>query len=1343
MNVKGFVWRDCFRVALVAVSPNCRKLRILSILSATASTSLVLLAAHAQATASIQFQTPIALLSPASLSNPEGPFGVALSAGGDLFVSDFNNDRVLEIPSGCTSTACQATLPTNGLSGPTGIAVDGAGDVFIADYNNNRVVELPWSGNGFGPQITLPDTGQNFPSGVAVDKAGDLFIANDDYTGTTANRVMELPWTGSGYGTPITAVSWLNGPFGLAFDASDNLFIADYSDNEVVELPNGCSSSACQTMIANGAALGPTAVSVDQASDVFVSYFGSDKVIEVPAGCSSSACEIYIAIGLNQPAGVTVDKAGNIFIADYGNSRILKVGPNSFDLGSVSIGSTASVTAFVNFNSPTVLNTSTPYSVVAQGSSGLDFGDAGGGSCTGTTYSSGQSCSVTINFKPRLAGRVTGALVLFDASGNDIAAGYLTGVGSGPQLTFLPGARSSLGVRLASTTGVATNRNGDIFVADESNRTIEELLAPTYTTARQLGGGFNFTSPVGLALDGAGNVFVADTGAAVIYEIHAPDYATVSMLGSGFSNPSGVAVDGRGNVYIADAGHSAIKEILEASGYTTIDTLGSGFNAPTGVAVDGNGNVYIADTGNGAVKEILSLDGSIPTAPTIKSFANSFSAPAGIAVDGIGNVYVADSGNGALDELAAASGFSSVNQLDSGVGGLTGVAVDSGGNVYAGSSANPQVVKLDYADPPSLNFEASVGKTSSAQSVTVTNYGNADLTFATPTSGYNPDISSEFSIQTNESTGSSCPVLTTYSGAATLAPGASCVDQLTFNPNSTGVVNGSMVIIDNDLNQTGSKQTISLNGATLSILLAPISLAAAQVGIAYSQMLDASGGSAPYTYKVTTGSLPPGLSLSTAGMLSGTPTAGGSFTFAVTATDAANSTGSQPYSITVSAPDISVTPPSLSAAQVNVSYKQELTASGGTAPYSYKVTAGSLPDGLTFDDATATLSGTPTAGGSFPFTVTVTDSSTGSGPYTYSITLILTVSPGATFLNFAPISPQTYGNPPFTVSASSASSGAITYSVVSGPATINPTSGLVNLAGAGQVMVEASQASTASYDASVSQMSIAVAKQSSITIITASSNSVATGQSVTLTAAIAPTISGIPTGTVIFMDDGTQIGTPVTVTNAMAQLVMSKIPAGQHRISAVYSGDSNFLESSAALSVPILVSPSGFSFTVTGTTSAAVGPGGTAVFNFALAPSYANYPATVTFSVNGLPPGASSSFSATSVPSNAGPQTIALSITVSSGNSASAQRLNSNRRYSPLAFAMLLPLLGLRRFRFRRKKLLNAMRLIIFLAAGALTTSAFSGCASVSGVLGSSYSVAVTATSDTMQQTAFVNVIVK
>ncbi|MBM7093427.1 putative Ig domain-containing protein, partial [Streptomyces sp. S12] len=87
------------------------------------------------------------------------------------------------------------------------------------------------------------------------------------------------------------------------------------------------------------------------------------------------------------------------------------------------------------------------------------------------------------------------------------------------------------------------------------------------------------------------------------------------------------------------------------------------------------------------------------------------------------------------------------------------------------------------------------------------------------------------------------------------------------------------------------------------------------------------------------------------------------------------------YSFNVSAATVTVAPATLPNGGIAQAYSQTITASGGTPGYSFAVTAGALPAGVTLNAATGTLSGTPTASGTFNFAVIATDSSTGSGPY--------------------------------------------------------------------------------------------------------------------------------------------------------------------------------------------------------------------------------------------------------------------------------------------------------------------------------------------------------------------------
>lgn len=167
-----------------------------------------------------------------------------------------------------------------------------------------------------------------------------------------------------------------------------------------------------------------------------------------------------------------------------------------------------------------------------------------------------------------------------------------------------------------------------------------------------------------------------------------------------------------------------------------------------------------------------------------------------------------------------------------------------------------------------------------------------------------------------------------------------------------------------------------------AIVVNPASLSAGVAGQAYAAAITATGGAAPYSYAVSAGGLPAGMTLGSDGALSGTPTASGSFNLTVTATDRFGQTGARAYTLAIAAPTLAITPASLPSGIVGVAYASAVSASGGIAPYSYAVTSGSLPAGLALA-ADGSISGTPTAAGSFGFTLTASDS-TGGTPGTAS-----------------------------------------------------------------------------------------------------------------------------------------------------------------------------------------------------------------------------------------------------------------------------------------------------------------------------------------------------------------------
>lgn len=235
-----------------------------------------------------------------------------------------------------------------------------------------------------------------------------------------------------------------------------------------------------------------------------------------------------------------------------------------------------------------------------------------------------------------------------------------------------------------------------------------------------------------------------------------------------------------------------------------------------------------------------------------------------------------------------------------------------------------------------------------------------------------------------------------------------------LNLNSQGRIEGSAtvaggfsftVIATDSSTGTGAPFAVSQGysiAAKPSLSITTSILPQGAVGRAYNQAIGVTGGSGDYDFSLA-GGFPAGLSLSLGGVISGTPIAGGAFTFSVTVTD--NVSGQKAwasFTLVIDAPAISVSPSTLPDPAIGIAYNQILTASGGTGPYQYMLKAGnSLPVGLSLSPS-GVIHGTPAAGGQVSFTVIAEDNSTGAGaPYTGERTYTMkieipsiTISPG-------------------------------------------------------------------------------------------------------------------------------------------------------------------------------------------------------------------------------------------------------------------------------------------------------------------------------------------------------------
>lgn len=171
-------------------------------------------------------------------------------------------------------------------------------------------------------------------------------------------------------------------------------------------------------------------------------------------------------------------------------------------------------------------------------------------------------------------------------------------------------------------------------------------------------------------------------------------------------------------------------------------------------------------------------------------------------------------------------------------------------------------------------------------------------------------------------------------------------------------------------------QSLTLVVAAPANLTVSTSLSAGIVNTPYSDTLIANGGAGPYTWSIIGGTLPPGLSASSSGTISGTPTQAGTFSFTAQATDTSGGRASGGVTISIAPPALTVSSMvSLPNGILGSEYAgQIVTPAGGVAPYSFAISSGSLPPGLTFTNGQ--IGGTPSMSGKFAFTIAVTDSAT-------------------------------------------------------------------------------------------------------------------------------------------------------------------------------------------------------------------------------------------------------------------------------------------------------------------------------------------------------------------------------
>ncbi len=492
----------------------------------------------------------------------------------------------------------------------------------------------------------------------------------------------------------------------------------------------------------------------------------------------------------------------------------------------------------------------------------------------------------------------------------------------------------------------------------------------TAISSTQLGLSVPGQTAVELPIDPTATVTV-NGASSTLQAVQAGQQATVSLDSSG--NVAAIAVTGTTAATTA----STVTGVVASVTATEIALTPSGgsqqsYPLATNVTVNGlTGNLGAVTTG--ATVTLTLTGGQVTAIATGGALAISTTSLAAAAV---GSPYTAS--------LAASGGAG--GYVWTATGAMPPGLAFSGGGVLSGTptSAGTYAIAVQVADSAGATATAVLSLTVAAAAGSL-----AVVTATLPTASVNQAYSTTLAATGGTGT-------YTWTATGTLPQGLSLTagGVLSGTPTASGTYTIPVAVDDSSGATATASLSLTVAAASGGITIVTSNLPAGTVGQAYTVNLAASGGLGTVTWSYS-GSLPPGLSVSSAGLLSGVPTATGSYTFSIVATDSAGNMASRAETVAIVAAGgtIVVTTSNLPAATLNQPYSASLSAQGGVGGDSWTY-SGPLPAGIALM-LNGQISGTPTTSGSFTFTVTVTDT---SGSHA-SATLTLEVQGGSAQAN--------------------------------------------------------------------------------------------------------------------------------------------------------------------------------------------------------------------------------------------------------------------------------------------------------------------------------------------------------
>lgn len=622
---------------------------------------------------------------PATKATLSGPTSLVFDGSGNLYFIDLNKVRKIDSSGNISTVAGNGQVCSNGrqscgdggpaiqaeLHLPQQVALDHSGNIYIADTDDQRIRMVDTSGNintiigtGVicdGPHFKCGDGGPatsadlDLPAGVAVDASGKIYVSDtrdqrlrvvtngiiNEFAGSGTHCTGSTKRCGDG-GLAVDAN--LFNPWGLALDASGNVFIADEFDNRVRKVT--VSTGIITTVIGSGVqgfsgdGGPPRMAALDQPLGVFIDnkgYLVADTgnnrirqarqgVLTTLAGGGSGGDGSAATRGiLAAPNAVAWDTSGNYYIADTANNRIRKVDTS----GTITTVAGTGLLGWTGDGGPATSATlNGPSGIAVDASNNVYIADLGNlvvrkvdtsGTIT-TIAGDGNPCIISTNpcgdGGPATAANITGpTTVVVDSKGNVYIADYwdhrIRMVNTNGIINTIAGSgqRGQSGDNGPATTarlnrpyGVAVDGSGNVFIADSKNNRIRCVLA----VAKGCGGS---TKTVGDIITFAFNgkaTFAGDGG----------DAKAASQ-----QIPLEVELDPSGNVFVGGGADSVVRRIDAVTDIVTTvagdptHPMKRGFagdghlatNATlnnTGLSVNGSEVLLIADTGNNRVRQV-------------------------------------------------------------------------------------------------------------------------------------------------------------------------------------------------------------------------------------------------------------------------------------------------------------------------------------------------------------------------------------------------------------------------------------------------------------------------------------------------------------------------------------------------------------------------------------------------------------------------------------------------------------------------------------------------------------------------------------------------------------------